>query len=380
MDRKCFMLLSRHTDEELTDVLQRKAESGWMLKGNKGNTFTFKREPYHGQRVCAVTFFSQVPDIPTIKQVRQYLPVVRKKGWDSICIGQPENIFDSRRHVFLKTSDPDALVPAGDPEEMAKAAKRGRKTALRCLATGLMFLAFLLFVLTNDLMMVVTSTSYMVCGGIFALLLAVSLVLAAVAIVVTWRKKKGLATGPQSYRWLDRASFWSMAMLLSLLLILLADTFAGEGGSVGQRVRIGNDEVLLYSDTLPMTLEQLGGDTSGAYRTSRYLEGGSPVAEYYYGFDESLGTSASDAVSFISYTVFTSSHGWIRDWVMAQEMERQAVAQPQLAEDWKADMVYTTEDQLSRAVMKGEQVLIFRSGFPLGEEQWTLVLNTLLDA
>ena len=378
MDQKCFMLLSRHTDEELTDFLQRKAESGWMLKGNRGNIFTFRREPYHGQRVCAVTFFSQVPDIPTIKQVRQYLPLVRKRGWDSICIGQPENIFDSRRHVFLKAGDPEVPLPGWDKEEMAKAAKRGRKTALRCLATGLIFVAFLLFVLTNDLLMVVTSTPYLLFGSVFVLLLAAALVLAAVAIVVGRRKKKGLPVGPRSYRWLDWASLCSSVMLLSLLLLLLADSLAGQRGSVGQRTTIGGDEVVLYSDQLPVTLEQLGGDTSGAYRTSRFLEGISPLAEYFYGFDESLGTTASDEVSFIRYTVFTSPVEWVREWVMFQGMEKLAVCRPDLAEEWQVDTVYSTDDQLSFAVMEGEQVLIFRSGFPLEEEALRLLLERLL--
>ena len=378
MDRKCFMLLTRHTDAELTDFLQRKAEEGWMLKGNKGNIFTFKRQPYNGRRVCAVSFFSQTPDIPTIKQVRQYLPVVRRTGWDTICIGQPEDIFDSKRHVFLKEEILGAPLPTPDEREMAKAAKRGRKTALRCLATALLIVAFLLFYLTHDFLRLVTSLPHMVSGAAFALLLGTALVLAVKAIAVTQRQKRGKTGSPRDYRWLDRATLWSTVMLAGLLALLLVDSIFAPKGSMGQRVRIGGEEVVLYSDALPLTLEQVGGDVSGPYRISRFLEGGSPLASYYYGFDESLATANTEIVSYISYTVFTSPVAWIREWVAAQQIPLDAREDPETADSWGVETAYVGGNGLSLVLLQGERVVVFQSGFPLAGDVKKAAAETLL--
>ena len=41
-----FILLTRHTDEELTHFLQREAENGWWLIKNNGNRFTFVEKKY----------------------------------------------------------------------------------------------------------------------------------------------------------------------------------------------------------------------------------------------------------------------------------------------------------------------------------------------
>lgn len=49
--RNRFILLTRHTDQELTHFLQKEAEKGWWLEKNNGNRFTFVEKNCEGKKI-----------------------------------------------------------------------------------------------------------------------------------------------------------------------------------------------------------------------------------------------------------------------------------------------------------------------------------------
>ena len=78
--RNRFILLTRHTDQELTHFLQKEAEKGWWLEKNSGNRFTFVEKNCEGKKICAYTFFSRGPESSTEVQLGRELPYLRKKA------------------------------------------------------------------------------------------------------------------------------------------------------------------------------------------------------------------------------------------------------------------------------------------------------------
>ena len=135
--RNRFILLTRHTDQELTHFLQKEAEKGWWLEKNSGNRFTFVEKNCEGKKICAYTFFSRGPESSTEVQLGRELPYLRKKGWDQICVSKVENIFDSRRHAFLYMEKPTSFFPITEEDEIRKAEKRGWRKALSNLLLSL---------------------------------------------------------------------------------------------------------------------------------------------------------------------------------------------------------------------------------------------------
>ena len=146
-----FILLTRHTDEELTHFLQREAENGWWLIKNNGNRFTFIEKKYEGKRICAYTFFSRGPESSTEVQLGRELPYLRKKGWDQIGVSRAENIVDSRRHAFLYEEKPTSFFPVTEEDEIKKAEKRSiRKAISNLILNALYFAAAIILLFFGD--------------------------------------------------------------------------------------------------------------------------------------------------------------------------------------------------------------------------------------
>ncbi len=380
-----FLLLTRHSDEEITDYLQRNAEDGWWLSFVKGNRFFFERRPYAGKRICTYTFLSRDPDSPTEVQLRHELPHLRKLGWDMICIGGPENIADTKRHAFLYEEHPKmqpeaesrmashaVQIPKADPSVSAKSRGRGFRKALSNLALCLLYASCLAFVLGNDLLRVISNNLYLAFTCLLAIALTGCLVLSVLAFVSRCKvlaKKDDIGEiSNRGYRFLDHAARATAAMLVFMVAFLVFDSIWGNTSSVGTRTQIGNEKVVLYSDEVPVTLDDLGADTTGAYRSTRHVSSSGALASYDYCFDQSLGNESGE-LSFISYTCFDVPNALLRRIVTHQIMSYDGRIDVAMAHEFEVDMVFISRSGKQAIVSKGTKTIAIRSGFDLGSSE-----------
>ncbi len=380
-----FLLLTRHSDEEITDYLQRNAEDGWWLCRVKGNRFVFERKPYAGKRICAYTFLSRDPDSPTEVQLRHELPLLRKQGWDMICIGGPENIADTKRHVFLYEENPKMQseaesgmasqavpIPKADSSVSTKSRGRGFRKALSNMVLCLLYVSCLAFVLGNDLLRVISNNLYLAFACLLALALAGCLVLSVLAFVsrckVLAKKDDSGEISNKGYRFLDHAARATAAMLVFMVAFLVFDSIWGNNSSVGTRTQIGNEKVVLYSDEVPVTLEVLGSDTTGTYRSTRHVSSSGSLASYDYCFDQSLGNESGE-LSFISYTCFDVPNALLRRIVTHQIMSYDGRIDGAMAHEFEVDMVFISRSGKQAIVSKGTKTIAIRSGFDLGSSE-----------
>ena len=381
-----FLLLTRHSDEEITDYLQRNAEDGWWLRRVKGNRFFFERRPYAGKRICAYTFLSRDPDSPTEVQLRHELPILRKQGWDMICIGGPENIADTKRHAFLYEEHPcsqhgngtsseafqEVQIPKADSSVSSKSRGRGFRKALSNLVLCLLYVSCLAFVLGNDLLRVISNNLYLAFTFVLAIALAGCLALSVLAFVsrckVLAKKDDSGEIANKGYRFLDHAARATAAMLAFMVAFLVFDSIWGNTSSVGTRTQIGNEKVVLYNDQVPVTLEDLGADTTGAYRSTRHVSSRGVLAMYDYCYDQNLGNE-SGTLSFISYTSFDVPNAFLRRIVTHQSMSYDGRIDVDMAQRLGVDMVFISRSGRQAIVSKGTKTIAIRSGFDLGSNE-----------
>ena len=365
---KSFFLIKYHTDAELSAFLQSKAEDGFALVKVKGNTFYFENKPYDKRRVCALTLYRTGGELSTEMQVREQLPFIRKNGWDCITVGKQETLKDTRRHVYLIEEKPGSDLPVSDARMQKRAQIRGKFKALSNALLCTLYLIFFSFLLSTSLTKIVTGNFYIFCTALFALLLAVSCVLCfwTLADVFFINRKPHL---------LDVSTKFISVLLVFLFAFLICDVFVQDRGRA-ERIKIGTSVYHLYSDSIPVDLEDLGFDASLPYRTTRHTESSSFLASSSYCFDESFGIKEADniyesssvsGVLFVSYTRITSKFAFIRNAAVFQNSPKGSVRDRELEKKLKVDEAYTLGTVIT--LCKGDSVMLIKSGVPLTEMQ-----------
>ena len=367
--RNRFILLTRHTDQELTHFLQKEAEKGWWLEKNSGNRFTFVEKNCEGKKICAYTFFSRGPESSTEVQLGRELPYLRKKGWDQICVSKVENIFDSRRHAFLYMEKPTSFFPITEEDEIRKAEKRGWRKALSNLILSLIYLLGALALLLFEKVRLLTSLPYLAVYTVFLLLLLLSIWLSIKSFLWALRRRrnKDEETEKGSYRALDYSTLSLSLMLFFLLTVLLVSSIWGKSGSVGERVNINGESIILYSDNLPLSLEDTFGETKGAYRTKKLEERDSFLASYIHAYDQSFGGD-EEGLEYISYSLFTSKFPFVRKICEKEIFSASSISDPALAEKIEVERVEKSSSSNIYLIKDGFSVLCIESSREMEEE------------
>ncbi len=371
-------LIKYHTDGELTFFLQQMAEQGQALKKVVGNNFYFENRAYDGRRVCALTLYRAGNEFSTELQVREELTRIRKKGWDCICVGKQETLKDSRRHVYLTEEVFRSPVPTADDCSEKRAQIRGKFKSLSNLLLCTIYLTALYFLFSTSLIKVVTNNLYIAFSAVFVLLLVLCSVLCLMAFANCFfigRKN----------RILDTSTKILSCVLLLFAMFLACDSFFRNRGH-SERIKIGTSVYHLYSDDIPVRLENLGANTSNVYRTTRYVSSESFAGEEVYCFDESFGIKEGDSVyddshisdvSFVSYTLFTSDYRLLRDAVASQIIPDGSVRKPDIELFLGTEYVFESQSG-SFSICNGNRILMIRSGFNLSPEHLMIFRKALL--
>lgn len=373
--KRSFILLTRHTDEELTHFLQKKAEEGWWLEKNRGNRFTFIGKPYEGKRIAAYTFFSRGPESSTEVQIGRELPYLRKQGWDQIGVSRAENIFDSRRHVFLYEEHKTEFFPLTEEAERKKAEKRSERKAYFNFALCVLYTLATIAVMALEKVRLLTSLPYLLAFLFFIVLLVLALFWSGKSVLWALRchrdRKKETEKG--NYCFLDKGVYLTSLMLLFLLLSLIFSSIWGNGGTRGERVTIGGTSVMLYSDTIPLTLSDLGVEAKGEWRTTRLEERNSPIASFTHAYDQSLGGDEKE-VKALSYSIFKSPFALLRNIAKSELFPYGATEDKAMEERLGVDEVLLSSS--SRVLIRtGESIITINSSSPLGEDELSLFLK-----
>lgn len=367
--KSVFFQVTRHTDSEITSFLNQKAKEGLFLKNVRGNRFVFEEREYDQTRLCSYTFYAKGHELSTEMQTREELVYLRSKGWDCICIGGPENIKDSRRHLYLyeeiKGSDTFPL----DPRSEKRAELRGKFKAISNVILCLVYAFALYFLFSTSLVKVVTNTLYFICTVLFSLSCGICLVLSITSLIKAFLpfKKKEYSS------LIDVSTLMTFIMLVVFAIFLFLDSLYGNNKSVTERIKVGSSTYKLYKDEIPVDLSSLYADTSGSYRTTKKEESSSFLGSYQYCFDESFGVSEGETVydasyqkkvSFISYTIFKSDSKFLRKEVSSQLINSAALNDEKLAIKLGVDSVGIIDDR-HFIITKNNAFVVIRSGFDI---------------
>lgn len=371
---KKFILLLNHDDISLSAYLQHCMERGERFVKASGNIFTFKRAEPAEARIAAVTYANDDPDLKMKFQIEDYVLLMKKRGWTHLCTGAPEDIFDSKRHVFLETDQKDLPFPNTSPELAKKANNHEVRSCIRCFAMLLLLLGFAIFFVNHDLDVILSSLHIMIpCAAAFMCWI-ISLIW-AVRGAVTLNRKAQCADGFRNYLAVDKAVLFCLFAVVCLLTSLLIDLVFYP--DTGKNLVFGEQRITVYQDKIPLSLEDLSIPTEGLFRSSRLTERSSPLMSAMYGSDQSFSDVQSvEDLSLISYSLFQSRSQRALEWIAGRKGANRYPLNEELAEVWHADEVHTDGHHRLFASYPGK-VLIFYTSADLMEIDPETVLAKL---
>ena len=372
---KKFILLLNHDDISLSAYLQHCLESGESFVKASGNIFTFKKTAPSGERIAAVTYANDDPDLKMKFQIEDYVALMKKRGWIHLCTGKPEDIFDSKRHVFLRTDQADLPFPNTSPVLAKKANDREVRSCIRCFAMLLLLLGFAIFFVNHDLDVILSSAHIMI-PSMAALIFWVVSLIWTVRGAAALRRKTQCADGFRNYLAVDRAVLFCLFSLICLLASLVMDLFFYP--DTGKILVFGDQRITVYQDTLPLALEDLNIPAEGLFRSSRLTERSGPLMSNLYGSDQSFSDSqTAKDLSLISYSVFRSRWQKALHWTLDLKGAGRYPISDELAAVWHADEVHSDGHHRLFALYP-DAVLIFSSSADLSGIDPETVLDRLL--
>ncbi len=374
-DMKRFILLLNHDDISLSAYLQHCLVRGERFVRASGNIFTFRKEEDEGKRIAAVTYFNDDPDLKMKFQIEDYCALMKKRGWKTICAGAPEDIFDSKRHVFMETDQPEIDFPNTSPDLAAKAKKREVRSLIRCFAMLLLLFGFTVFFVHHDPDVILSSPHiFWPCAASFVFWTA-SLIL-SLAGAVTIARKAQCTDGFRHYLAVDRAVLCCILAVVCLLSAFVMDMVRYPEHS--RSAVFGEKRVTIYRDELPLTLEDLGIPAEGQFRSSRKMERNGSMMRSLTCSDQSFtDPDVLTNLSMISYSLYQSEWKTGLDWVAKQKGADRYPAADELKEAWHADRVNTDGHHRLAARYPGA-VLIISTITDLEEIDPDVILEKLL--
>lgn len=334
-----FILLLNHDDASLSAYLEHCLRKGEQFLKASGNIFTFKKTEPSNDRIRVVTYVNEDPDLKMKFQMEDYSALMKKRGWKVLNIGKPEDIFDSKRHVFLQTGQADAQEPVIDPEIGKKANKREKRSLLRCLAMLLLLLGFAIFFLGHDPDIFLSSNHILfpcLAAFIFWCLSVVYCVRGAVVVKNNAQCKNGF----RNYLLVDKAVLNCMISIGALLAALVMDLFLFP--DTGTIIVKGEKRVKVYEDVLPLTMNDLGIPAAGTYHSSRLTERKGLLMQSLYGSEQSFSSpDNTENLSLLSFSVYRSSRNACLDWVESVKGYGSLPGNEALRQHWDAGVVHT---------------------------------------
>ncbi len=372
---KKFILLLNHDDISLSAYLQHCLERGERFVKASGNVFTFEKAEPSSERIAAVTYANDDPDMKMKLQLEDYAFLMKKRGWQVISTGAPEDIFDSKRHVFLKTDQPDLPFPNTSPVLAKKANEHEVRSCIRCFAMLLLLLGFAVFFLNHDLDVFLSSAHVLVPCAVSAVFWVVSLIL-NIRGALTVRRKAQCADGFRNYLAVDKAVLCCLLSIVCLCVSLVTDLILFPDNSVTSV--FGDQRITVWRDELPLKLEDLSIPAEGMFRSSRLTVRKSFLMSALYGSDQSFSDpQGTKDLSLISYTVYQSGSRKLLELAASKKGAGRYPLSEELAAAWGAERIYSDGHHRLTAFYS-DRVLVFSASADLSEIDPRTVRERLL--
>ncbi|MBQ6518540.1 MAG: DUF2812 domain-containing protein [Anaerolineaceae bacterium] len=369
-----FILLLNHDDHALSAYLQHCLENGEQFVKSSGNIFTFGKTSSHGEKIKVVTYKNEDPDLKMKFQMEDYSALMKKRGWRVLHIGNPEDIFDSKRHVFLQTDKNDLPDPITDPGLAEKAQKREQKSVIRCMAMLLLLLGFAIFFVGHDPDILLSSNHILIPGVLAFLFWVLSLIYGIKGIFVI-KAKKQCENGFKNFLSVDNAVLYCMISVFLLLISLVMDLYLYPDN--GQYLVKGEQRIKIYQDTLPLRLGDLAIDSGGIYSSRRLTERNGFLMKSLYGSDQSFSDlKGTENLSLLSYSVYQSDWNAGLDWIASVKGLQKLPSDDDLSVRWKSDEVHTDGHHRLSARYPGT-LLVFSTSAEIKDIDPEIVLNEL---
>ena len=370
---KRFILLLNHDDASLSAYLEECLRRGEQFVKASGNIFTFKKVPPSNDRIRVVTYVNEDPDLKMKFQMEDYSALMKKRGWKVLFIGGPEDIFDSKRHVFLQTDRTDIHEPVTDPELGKKANKRETRSLIRSLALLLLLLGFAVFFLGHDPDIFLSSNHILFPGIVSFLLWIVSLVYCIKGAAL--KNRFSSVRSFSDFLSVDKAVLYSMLSVAALCAALLFDLFLYP--DTGKFILQGDNRIKVWEDALPLTMNDLSIPRNGICHSSRFSERNGLVMQSRYASEQSFNSpDSTDKLSLLSYSVFKS--GWKPglDWVESSKGLNKLPEDKDLSLIWNAEGVHT-DGHHRLSVRYPDKLLILYTSAEISEIDMELIRDKL---
>lgn len=337
---KRFILLLNHDDNSLTAYLQHCLERGEQFVNVSGNIFTFKKtEPSKEQRIAVVTYTCENPDLKMKFELEDYTALMKKLGWQVLSVGKPENIFDSKRHVFLQTDDPELELPETDRKLAEKAKQQEKRSLIRCIVMLLILLGFGIFFLSHD-PDVFLSSNHIFIPCLFGFCFWVCSLFCCMRGAAALVRNRQCENEFRNYLHVDHAVLYCMLSVAALVIALLLDMFLFP--DTGRTIVREDQRVTVYQDMVPLTLNDLSIPMDGTYHSSRLTKRDGFLMKSMYGYDQSFSDpEGSKDLSLVSYSVFQSNWSRGLDWVACRKGINNYPGVDELSEKWHSDEIHT---------------------------------------
>lgn len=370
---KRFILLLNHDDKSLTEYLQRCLEKGEKLEKVSGNIFTFQKEPYDNSRIAVVTYANDDPDLKMKFQIEDYSALMKKRGWRTLCVGGPEDIFDSKRHVFLITDQAEIPFPMTSTELARKANRREERSLIRCIAMLLLLLGFAIFFIHHDPDVLLASSHILISGAAAFVFCVASWIFCGKGVTRILRKDRDFSEN--SFLNIDKAVFCCLAAIICILVGLLIDLYRYP--DTGKTVLTGEQRFMVYNDDLPLTLEDLDLPVKGAFRSSRKTDRKSFLAESLTASDQSFSDpKGTDNLSLVSYTLIRCRWQPLLRWIAARKGMNRFPVTEDMNGIWHSSEVHSDQSHRLTALYP-DSVLFLSSSGDISETDPEIVLEKL---
>ena len=370
-----FILLLNHDDASLSAYLEHCLRKGEQFVKASGNLFTFKKSAPSDDRLRVVTYVNEDPDLKMKFQMEDYSALMKKRGWKVLNIGKPEDMFDSKRHVFLQTDQTDAQEPVIDPELGVKAKRREKRSLIRCLAMLLLLLGFAIFFLGHDPDVFLSSNHIFFPGIAVFIFWFISLFYCFRGIAAV-KNKNQCKNDFKNYLHVDKAVLNCMISIGALFAALLFDLFLYP--DTGRIIVDGEKRIKVYQEVLPLTMDDLRISKEGKYHSSRLTERNGLLMRSLYGSEQSFNSpDGTENLSLISYSVYCSDWKTALDWIESKKGFKNLPVNEDLRIKWNSDSVRT--DGVHRmSVRFRDKLLVFLTSAEIPEIDFSVVLDKLI--
>ena len=132
----------------------------------------------------------------------------------------------------------------------------------------------------------------------------------------------------------------------------------------------------MYRDEVPVSLETIGIDARGAYRTQKMEERKSPFAEYIHVYDQSFGGEET-GLEYLSYSLFYSPYSLVRSIVENEIFGEAAILDNGLSKDLGVESVEISTVSGKFLIKGKDSLLTISSSKDLSEKELT-ILSSLI--